>query len=218
MKYIKFIIAALLILTLNKANADEFIATQTFTTLTGDTIQIDTSGHPSSTIDGMTGNLSGALNVRFKITSNVAIGDLKVRALVDTYNVGNVGGFKSSATSTGDNLPVTLVLGNTNAGYLPCSNCVHDAMGVPTPCLETGDYNNCNAIAYTGTMTIDNSGILGYVDNATESYFTANIGTNITNLDIDLGTTVRAGSYDINEGWDILGTYVATVYIDNIPD
>jgi hypothetical protein len=218
MKYFKFIFVVFLILTLDKANAYDYIATQTFTTLANDTIEIETSGNTSATINGMTGTLSNDLHVNFQITSNVAIGDLRVRALVDTYTSGAVGAFKSSATLSGSSLPVTLVLGNTSPSYLPCHSCVKDAQGIPTPCAETGLYTNANAIAYTGTINADNSGVLTYVNDANESYFTAKIGTNVTNLNLNLGTNHKAGTYDINEAWDILGSYQAVVYLDNIPD
>lgn len=218
MKYFKLIFIVFLILTLNKANAYDYVATQTFTTQANDTIEIQTSGNTSATIDGTAGNLSNDLHINFQITSNVAIGDLKVRALVDTYTVGAVGAFKSSATSNGSSLPVILVLGNTNSGYLPCHSCVKDAQGIPTPCVETGLYTNANAIAYTGTINTDNNGVLTYVDDPTESYFTANIGTNVTNINLNMGTASRAGTYDINTAYDILGSYQAIVYLDNIPD
>jgi hypothetical protein len=56
------------------------------------------------------------------------------------------------------------------------------------------------------------------VDDPTESYFTANIGTNVTNINLNLGAISRAGTYDINTAYDILGSYQAIVYLDNIPD
>lgn len=217
MKYLNWILI-IIFLNLAPVEAHDVIATQIFTTEANDTIEVVQSGHTSATINGMTGALGNSLSVRFAVTSNVAISNLKIRALVETYNVGSVGGFRSSATSNGNNLPVTLVLGNTNTSYQPCNCCVHDAMGIPTPCVATGLYTNTNAIAYTGDITIDNGGTLSYVDDSVESYFLANLNTDTTNIDIDLGVTARSGTYDINEAWDTLGTYVTTIYLDNIPD
>ena len=71
MKYLKFILAILFIFIFNKAYAADFIATQTFTTQANDTVQIDSSGQRTATIDGMTGNLGGNLSVNFNSTESI---------------------------------------------------------------------------------------------------------------------------------------------------
>ena len=213
MKYLKFILAMLFMLISSKANAADFIATQTFTTQANDTVQIDSSGQQTSTIDGMTGNLGSNLSVNFKITSNVAIGDLRVRAEIDNSNGSIESAFTSSAASSGTNLPVTLILANTTGGYIPSHDSIINCKGGSCACTD-----NPESIAYNGTVTVDNSGVLNYIDNSGNGYFTANIGTNVTNLSLDLGTTVKPGTYNISTALDTLGTYQARVYIDNIPN
>lgn len=213
MKYYKFVLIVFLILTLNKANADDFIATQTFTTQINDTIGIEFTGHQSATIDGITGNLGSNLAVNFKITSNVAIGDLRLRAEVDNNASATESAFTSSGASIGNNLPVTLILANTNGVYKPTHESIINCKGGSCACTQ-----NPESIAYSGTVNIDNNGLLNYIDNSGNGYFTANIGTNVTNLSLDLGTTVKPGTYNISTALDTLGTYQARIYIDNIPD
>ncbi len=213
MKYLKFILAILFIFIFNKAYAADFIATQTFTTQANDTVQIDSSGQRTATIDGMTGNLGGNLSVNFKITSNVAIGDLRLRAEVDNNASTTESAFTSSAASSGTNLPVTLIFANTTGGYIPSHSSIINCKGGSSTCTE-----NPESIAYNGTVTVDNSGVLNYIDNSGNGYFTANIGANVTNLSLNLGTTVKPGTYNISTALDTLGTYQTRVYIDNIPN
>jgi len=215
MKYFNFIFAVFLILTMSEANA----AIQTFTTQSYGTVLIDTIGGYQATIDTANGSLSNALNINFKITSNANISNLKVRALVNTHNVGQFGAFRSSGGS-GISLPAILALGNVSNGELPCNCCVENALGsLDVPCVVTGLLSNANAIAYSGTITINNGGSLSYVNNAIgeESYFTASIGNGDTDITLDVNPLVGT-SFQRIAATDMEGAYQAEIFIDNIPD
>ena len=213
MKYFKFLLAVCLILTMKNANA----AFQTFTTQSYGAISINTKGGHHATIHTSDGSLGNDLTVNFRIVSNAIISDLKVRALVATSNTGTFGAFGQSAGS-GNSLPVALALGNVSNNTLPCNCCVEDALGIPTECATAGGFINANAIAYSGTIAINNGGNLAYNNsNPNEPYFTASIGTGTTDITLDV-VTLANNSFQKAPATDLQGAYEAQIFIDNIPD
>lgn len=202
----KSIILLFLYFTALQANAD-YIATQDFVVDVDTTVEIITSGNLSTTIDGSTGELASGLNINYAITTNQALSDLRLRALVldDASN-------KQSAfycTSSGSYSYYNINIIFANYDYPPSSSAIGDCkQSISSP------IDNPDTIAYPTTVSIDNSGTISY-DSA--GYFSSNIGTGTTNLNMSVSTTPKSGTYDFTTALDEPGTYKIEIYIDNIP-
>lgn len=164
-------------------------------------ITFDVTGTLTTSIDASSGALGTGLNINYQMTSNNAVNNLQLKAVVLNSTGAKVNGFYSIGGTS-----MFLVLGNTSAPPTAAaiSNC-QQASSTSTL--------NPNAIAYSGTITIDNSGTISY--NA-GGYYNFGIRRNTTNLNMSIITTPKPGTFDSTTALDEPGPYTVEIYIDNI--
>lgn len=208
----RIIITLLLLICITKlpANAD-YIATQTFVVDASNTITIVTSGNLNSNIDGITGQLASILNINFNITTNADVNDIRLRAMVLDDTSTKHSAFYCTDTSPGTNVNMDLVLADQFSSKVTLSSIRDCQQAVSTPVL------NPHTIAYPGAVTIDHSGTVQFIPNSLEGYFSANILTGETNLNMTLGTSTKSGTFDSDTAYDSADNYLVEIYLDNIP-
>lgn len=188
----------------------DFTATQTFVVDAQNTITIVASGNLASSLDGFTGELQSPLHINFNITSNADLSDIQLKAFVtDSANVKS-SGFYCADTSVGTSQSMYLLFIDSDDEIT--AEAIDDCKkAASTP------INNPNVIAYPGTISINNTGTLQYVPNGGTGYFSSQIKSGTTDLNMVLGTTPKPGTYDFNVANDEPDAYIVEIYLDNIP-
>src|SRR5574344_1419207 len=207
MRFIKiYTIICLMFLSINRVFADTS-TTQTFIVDASTSIQVTESGDLTSSINSTTGNLNSALNINFNIVSNSNLSNIQMKAFV-TDSSGNLdNAFYCTSTSASTSIPTCLILANTNV--TPTQSAISNC-----ECSASTTTENVNAIAYSGTVSIDNNGSLIY--NTDGGYFNATINSGTSNLNLVINTTVKSGTFDTTNIEDENGSYKAEIYLDNI--
>lgn len=205
MKY--FYIIILLFLGIIPTFADT-TSTHTFIFDVTNSVTVNVTGNMTSTIDTETGDMTTPLNINFNIVSNANLTNIQLKALVTDSSSNLDNAIYCNDTTSATSLPLSLVLANTT--YTPLVTAISD-------CETTSSTfaNNPNAIAYSGTVSIDNGGTLSY--SSSNGYINANINTGTSNLNLALTTSAKAGTYDNTNYSDEVGDYKVEVYLDNIP-
>lgn len=205
----KLLIITIIFLLNLPAIADD-IATNTFIIDSDTTASIAISGTLTATI-ASNGTLSNGLNLNYSISTNQALNDIRIRALV-AYGTGSqqTSAFYSTSSGTATSANFHLVFGHdttppTSASINNCKQATSTATSNP------------NAIAYPGTVTINNSGTLSYQANSGEGYFSCEVPTGTTAINMTLTTSPKSGTYDSGTALDEAGFYKVEVYLDNIP-
>lgn len=202
-----YLIILILFLGILPARAD-YIATHTFVVDAENTITVVVSGTLDATLDGTTGSLSTPLNINFNIATNNDIGDIRLKAfVVDSTSTKN-SAFYCTGSGAVTTQPVHLVLGDYV--HPPALSSINDCKQASSDPL-----NNSNAIAYPGTVSINNTGTVSY--NNTDGYFDVNVISGTTDLNLTLSTTPKAGTYDVDSATDQADDYKVEIYLDNIP-
>lgn len=189
------------------ARAD-YIATQNFVIDVDTTMTVVTSGTLTTPINGMTGNLDTPLNLNFNISVNQDTNDIRLKAIVTDSTAGQHSGFYCTGSSAVSSQAMYMVLAEPDVEAAGIANCEQ--------AVSTVADNPC-AIAYPGTVAIDNGGTVQYVENSGNGYFNVNVAMGETNLSVNLSTTVKAGTYDAYVANDCAENYQVEVFLDNIP-
>lgn len=207
MKYFYITIFILLTFFINPTYADT-TSTHTFIFDVSNSVTVNVTGNMTSSIDTETGNMTTPLNINFNIVSNATLSNIQLKALVtdSTSNLDNA--IYANDVTSATSIPLSVVLANTT--YTPTVNAIDDCETVTSTVA-----NNPNAVAYTGTVTVDNSGTLSY--STANGYINANLNTGTSNINLALTTSAKAGTYDTTNYSDEIGDYKVEVYLDNIP-
>ena len=193
------------------AKAD-YIATQTFEIDVDTTMTVVISGNQNTAINGLTGTLGSPLDINFNISTNQDISGIKVKTFVQnaslTKSCACVCNTPGLAVET--SIPFQIMLGNDT--HMPTvgavDNCEDEA---PTSML------NGNVIAYPATISINNGGTLQFQDLGDESFFSTEVKTGTTDINLALSGSPCTGTYDVVTGQDEADNYVLEVFLDNIP-
>lgn len=207
MKFRIFYIVFLILYSLSPALASTS-ATQTFIFDVSNSVTVNVTGNMTSTVNTETGDLTSPLNINFNIVSNSALNNIQLKALVTDSSSNSDNAIYCTDTSTASTLPLSLVFANTT--YIPTVASIDNCE------IAASTYSdNPNAIAYSGTVNVDNSGTLQY--NSTGGYLNATLNSGTSNINLALSTSAKAGTYDITNYTDEAGDYKVEVYLDNIP-
>lgn len=208
MKY--WIIILFFLFIINPAKAD-YITTQTFIINASSTITVVISGTLTTTIAGDTGNLGTALNINFNVLSN----DIYNSATLKAYVLDSTGTKYSAfyGTDVGNVQSLNMFLVMANDTYRPTLAAINDCKSATSSAI-----NNANAIAYSGTVTIDDNARVRYNSNSGNDYFSLQFKANTsTNLNLTLSTTPKSGTFDNVTSLDEPGPYIVEIYMDNLP-
>ena len=194
---------------ISSANAD-YITTNTFVVDVSNTVTIVTSGNLTSTIDPFTGQMSTPLHINFNITSNEDLSNINLKAYVTDSTSVKSSGFYCTDTSEVTSQSMYLVFTDSDDEVATASiNDCKQAASTPM--------SNPNVIAYPGTVSINNDGTIQYNQNGGDGYFSSQIKTGTTDLNMTISTTPKPGTYDFNTAEDESDTYQVEIYLDNIP-
>jgi len=200
-----YIIILILIFNILTARADTSV-TNTFVVDFDTTVSIVISGNLMTTIDATSGALDSGLNINYKITTNQSLTDIRLKALVvDELNVKHNAFYSTGGGSGSQNMYLVLA----SDEHKPPASSVEDCLKGTSTAL-----NNPDAIAYPGTITINNNGLISY---NSEGYYSCEIGENITDLNMSITTSPKAGTYDSSTAMDEPDPYKVEIYLDNIP-
>lgn len=188
----------------------DVLATQTFQINADTTMTVNTAGIFSSTITGTYGLMSTPLNINFNIATNQDVNDVRLKAIV----VDALGGRHSALTcgsgaeQTSQSVEVVLA----NELHQPSAESI-TACKKPT-CIST---ENPDAIAYPGTVTINNNGTIQYKTASDDDYINAKIKAGTTDINLTLLASPKEGTYSSTTALDQPDNYKVEVYLDNIP-
>lgn len=199
-----YIITLILILSILPAYADS-TAVNTFIVNADATISVVTSGVFATSINAETGELGSGLNINYKITTNKATQDIRLRALVLDNNDKQLNAFcPNGGSSSSQN--VYLVFASSD--HPPEESSINDCkQSASTP------LNNPDSIAYPGLININNNGSISYNN---DGYFSCEIGEYTTDLTMSLATIPKPGTYDATTAMDEPDSYKVEIYLDNI--
>lgn len=186
-------------------------ATQTFVVDADNTITIVTTGNLTSSIDGFTGQMSTPLWINFNITTNEDVNDIRLKAMVVDSVSTKHSAFGCTETGTVTTENAYLIFGEENTSGITFESIQNCKDGT-----STAELNPCT-IAYPATITIDQNGTLQFMSNGSEGYFSANILTGTTNINMTLGTAIKPGTFDSDSAYDCADNYQVEIYLDNIP-
>lgn len=187
-----------------------YITTNSFYVNAENTIEIVISGTLTAGVDGSTGALSTGLNINFNITTNEALTDIRLRAYTVDDGANNISSFY--CTGSGAVSSQSMFLAFASADNPPTSASINN-------CKQASSTStlNPNAIAYSGTVSINNSGTVSYLANGGNGYFTCEVLTGETDLNMALTTAAKSGTYDEITALDEPDPYRVEIYLDNIP-
>lgn len=205
----KILLITILFLLNLPASADD-LATNIFIIDSVTTASVAISGTLTSTI-ASTGILSNALNINYNLSTNQSLNDVRLKALV-TYGTSSqqTSAFYSTSSGSTTSASFYLVFGHdtnppTSASVANCKQATSTSTSNP------------NAIAYPGTVTINNGGTLSYQANSGEGYFSCEVPTGTTAINMAMTTSPKSGTYDSVTALDEAGFYKVEVYLDNLP-
>lgn len=201
MKKIKVLILLILFCNFLPAFADT-TATSTIATYVIGTITFDVKGVLTTTIDGTSGTLGNSLNINYAMTTNTNTNSLRLHAVVLNSSGSKINSIYSLGVPS-----LYLVFGNTD--FPPTTAAISNCQQATSTATL-----NANAIAFPGTVTIDNGGNLSY---SASGYYSFNIKKNTSNLNLTISTTPKTGTFDSATSLDEVGPYKVELYIDNIP-
>lgn len=205
-----WIIILFFIFMINPAKAD-YITTETFTITAAATITITISGSLTSTIAADTGNLGSSLNINFNVFSNQNYNSATLRAFVQDSTGTKYSAFSGTDQGLVRSSNIYLVMANDT--YKPTSDAISDCKATTSTAT-----NNADAIAYAGTVTINDNASIRYRPNGTQGYFELRFRAyRSTDLNMTLSTTPKAGTFDSASSLDEPGPYKVEIYMDNLP-
>jgi len=189
------------------AKAD-YITTQTFYVDADTTISVVISGTLNTIITGALGDMSTPMNINFNISTNEELPNIRLKAEV----IGSLNETKTAfcCTDVGEVSSQAMALVLANGLHKPMACCIGNCMTGACTTME-----NANAIAYPGTVSINNSGTIHY--NSTNGYFDAKVKTGTSDLTLALNASPKSGTYDIDTAQDEPDNYVVEIYLDNLP-
>lgn len=192
------------------AKADT-ILTQEFIIDADTTMEVVISGTLNSNIAGLTGVMDTALNINFNITTNEAVNNMYLRATVKDENSNVHSAFYCTNTSLSTSQSVCLIFSEEDFLDVTADSIAN--------CKEASSITSDNpcTIAYPATVTISSGGTIQYVPNSGEGYFNLNVPIGESDLNMTLGTSPKAGTYDAYLANDCADDYEVTIYLDNIP-
>lgn len=185
----------------------DYIATNTFEIDVDTTANVIISGNLTATLNGQTGVLGSSINVNYAITTNLAMSDIRLKALVKDANSADQCAFYCTGTSSTANESMYLVFGSTD--NLPTYDSICNCRQATSSASDNPD-----AIAYPATLTIDNGGTVSY---QSAGYFSCAVPTGSTNINLAVSTTPKSGTYDAVTSLDGSDLFKVEVYLDNIP-
>ncbi len=205
--YLLFLIFSL-VFCLNLPAKADYIATETFVVNVSNTVTVVVSGTLSSPIDSSSGNLGNALNINFNIATNEDLENIHLKALVTDSNSIKQSAFAATDASEVSSKNINLVFGsNVESPTLAAINDCKLVTSTPA--------NNPCAIAYPGTISINNNGQLSY--STSNGYFSCAVRSGTSDLHMALTTTAKAGTFDSVSSLDEAGLYLVEIFLDNIP-
>lgn len=174
------------------------------------TVTVEESGVHSATIDPDTGALSSSLSLDFAITANSDINNVLVRSVISDADLSQHSAFTTPSVSTSTSQCFCFVFTN--------DDCKPEVSSINNCKLSScSASSNPDSIAYQGTITINNSGSISFVPNSGEGYFSCEVKEGSTNLNLQISTTPKPGTYDLLTALDEPGDYQVTIYLDNLP-
>lgn len=179
------------------------ISTHTFEIDVDNTVTIVTSGNLSSILNTSTGVLNTGLNINYNITTNQALSDIGLRALIRSDS-STESSFYCDNSGSSSSQALHLVF--TNNDNLPTVSAINDCKQASSTAV-----NNANAIAYPGTLTISRAGSFSY---KSSGYFACQIPSGKSSVNMSITTTPKSGTYST---LDAQGVYQVEIYLDNIP-
>lgn len=185
-------------------NADS-TTINTFVVNSASTVSIVTSGILTTSINAETGELGTALNINYKITSNKPMHDIRLRALVYDSNEKAHSAF-CYRNGCANYQNVYLIFASSN--HPPEESAINDCRQPASTPLQNPD-----AIAYPGTIMINNYGAINYNN---DGYFSCDLRDYTTDLNMQLMTTPKPGTYDSSTAMDEPDSYKVEIYLDNI--
>ncbi len=209
MKFLKFLLLFLFFIS-NKAYAD-IVALNNLLIEVTPTVSVDIQGNYSTNINPDNGTLGSNLTINFLVSSNEDLNNIRLKAIVNDSNNTSISAISSQQSSIGSNASCYVVLANNT--YPPTAASIADCKAPnSTPQI------NEEAIAYLGTLNIDNQGTLEYqLDESNQGYYNCTILNGNTNISLNIGTTPKPGTYDSQTALDGDNTFEVMVYLDNIP-
>lgn len=204
------ILTILLIIGVLPANADTII-TEDFVIDADTTMRVVISGTLNSTISGLTGVMNTALNINFNISTNEAVRDMTLNAVVTDQDGYSHSAFYCTNSSLTTSQTVCLVFSEEDFSDVTAdtiNNC---------KCASSSVESNPCTIAYPATVSITTGGTIEYIPNSGEGYFNVCVPIGVTDLNMTLGTSPKAGTYDASVANDCSDNYEVTIYLDNIP-
>ena len=188
------------------ARAD-YITTNYFEIDNDTTVEIVISGNLTSNINAETGVLSSGLSINFNITTNEALTDIRLKATTKDDTATDICAFSCTGSSATSSQSMHLVFASED--HPPTALSIADCK-----CASSTPENNPDSIAYPGTVSIDGTGLVCFDSNG---YFTCEIPTGETNLNMSINTTPKSGTYDAQTSLDEPDVYKVEIYLDNIP-
>jgi len=207
MKFFITLLLALIFLTVPPANA-AYTVTNTFVVSVSNTVSIVISGNISTTINADTGALDSGLSINYRINSNEDLSNIRLRALVLDDTSTKRSAFDATSVSNVSSKSINLVLGSFE--HPPTLSSINDCKLASPSSLANPD-----AIAYPGTVFINNGGRISY--NTSDGFFSCNVKKNTTDLHMSLTTTPKSGTYDSATAMDGPDSFQVEIYLDNIP-
>lgn len=209
MKLFKFLLICILFI-VNKAQADTVAVNNLLIEVTP-TVSVDISGNFTTNIDPDSGNLGSNLNINFLVSSNESINNIQLKAIVNDLNNTAQSAFASNQTGISNQSQYYMVFANST--YPPSASSINDCK-----LSNSNSINNEEAIAYMGSLNIDNSGTIEYqIDGSNQSFYNCSINEGNTNISLNISPTPKPGTYDSQTALDGNNTFEVLVYLDNIP-
>jgi hypothetical protein len=210
MKRYLIILTLLIFAGMTPAKAD-YIATHNFEIDVDTTMTVVVSGTMNTNITGANGTMGTPLNINFNIATNQDVNGITLKAMVTDSTESKLCACCGCETSgPASSLTTTYILANDT--HKPMAGCVENCKTGSCTSME-----NENTIAYPATITINNEGTVQKVVDAERCYFSADVKSGVTDLNLTLSPTPKVGTYDIATAQDEPDNYVLEVFLDNIP-
>lgn len=209
LKLFKFLLIFIFFIA-NKAQADTIAVNNLLVEVTP-TVSVDISGNFTTNIDPDSGNLGSNLSINFLVASNESINNIQLKALVNDSNNVAYSAFASNHSGISSHSEYYIVLANNT--YPPSASAINDCK-----LSNSNSLNNEEAIAYMGSLNIDNSGTVEYqTDGNNQAFYNCSVNEGNTNISLNISPTPKPGTYDSQTALDGNNTFEVLVYLDNIP-
>lgn len=209
MKLFKFLLIFIFFIA-NKAQADTVAINNLLVEVTP-TVSVDISGNFTTNIDPDSGNLGANLSINFLVSSNESINNIQLKAMVNDSNSTAHSAFVSNQNGVSNQSQYYMVFANN--AYPPSASAINDCK-----LSNSNSLNNEEAIAYSGSLNIDNSGTVEYkTDETNQTFYNCSVNEGNTNISLNISPTPKVGTYDSQTALDGNNTFEVLVYLDNIP-